>query len=146
MEIEGKERKFVGEKEREALVYSFDIVRVALANGWRIRVFQRDRGLLYLEKILIDSGVSPNAFFSFREFRSREGIYSAYDWAREVQKVAYESYNTQEIEDERFMKNLETLDQAYKEDIQPWNVLTSEELVDTNSYCKRYIETLYCLA
>ncbi|MDX9739074.1 MAG: hypothetical protein RBT33_01790 [Candidatus Dojkabacteria bacterium] len=146
MGVENKERKLVGEKEREALVYSFDIIKVALSHGWRIRIFQKEYNLLYLEKVLRDSGVDPNAFFSFREFRSKEGIHSAYDWAREVQKVAYESYNTEEIEDEECMESMKILDQAYKDEVEPWKALTSEQLVDINSYCKRSIDTLYYLA
>ena len=145
MEMEGRDRRLIGEKEREALVYSFDILRVALSHGWRIKIFQVDKGLSYLENTLKDIEVDPNAFFLFKEFRLRKDVYSAYDWAREVQKVAYESYNTQEIEDEEFIKNLETLDQAYKEDIDPWKVLTKEELVNTDNTCKRYIDTLYSL-
>ncbi len=146
MEREEVERKFIEKKEREALVYSFDIIRVALAHGWRIRVFQKDNHLVYLEKILRDSDVDPNAFFSFRQFRSRKDVYSAYDWAREVQKVAYESYDIHQIEDEGYMKSMERLDQAYKDDIEPWKVLTSEELVDIDSYCSRAIDTLYSLS
>ncbi len=146
MEIEGTEKKLIGEKEREALVYSFDIIRVALTYGWQIKIFQRDNYLVYLEKTLRDSDIDPNTFFSFEEFRLRKGVYSAYDWAREVQKVAYESYNTQEIEDEEYIENIKILDQTYKDDIEPWKVLTSKEIVDTDTYCKRAIDTLYSLS
>ncbi len=135
MELEKFERReLFSENQREALVYSYEIIKAALQNGWDIKIFQKDINLRYLKSILLDIEIDPSAFFRFEQFASKEGIKSAYDWAREVQKEAGEEYI-----------DMKKLDKAYKEEIQPWEVLSSKELVDINESCSRVIEGIYSL-
>jgi hypothetical protein len=135
MEIEKFEKvESFSENQREALVYSYEIVNAALQNGWDIKIFQRDINLRYLYSILLDIDVDPNAFFKFDKFSSKEGVKSAYDWAREIQKEA-------QMED----INIGKLDRAYKEEIQPWDALSNKELVELNEVCTKRIESIYSL-
>lgn len=69
MERERVECGLVTESEKEALIYSLDIVRVALQSGRRLKIFQRDIYLRYLEEVLLDNDIDPGAFFDFSEFR-----------------------------------------------------------------------------
>lgn len=135
MEIEKFEKvESFSENQREALVYSYEVIKAALQNGWDIKIFQKDINLRYLRSILLDIEIDPNAFFRFDQFASREGVKSAYDWAREVQKEA-------QIEG----IDIQMLDRAYKEEIQPWDALSSKELVDIDEVCSKTIESIYSL-
>ncbi|MGI6423392.1 MAG: hypothetical protein ACOX0X_02140 [Candidatus Dojkabacteria bacterium] len=140
MEIERRES--LDEREKECLVYSYEIVRAAIQNGWRIKIFQRDVNLKYLYSILLDIEIDPDAFFSFKEFSSRENVFSAYDWAREVQKTASEKYG---LECRNLTEALSTLDIAYKEDNEPWEVFSNKELVDVEIECSNMIKKIYSL-
>lgn len=132
MERERIEKESMNDMEKESLIYSFEIVKAALQNGWDIKIFQKDINLKYLYSILLDIDIDPNAVFSFSEFASKVDVKSAYDWAREVQRNMYEKYDLALGNSEELM---ERLDESYFDGINPWEVLSSKELVDIDIYC-----------
>ncbi len=143
MEYE-KGREFMGDVKREAFVYSLDIIRVALQSGWKLKLFQRDYGLVYLKNILHDNGIDPSAFFNYDEYRYRDSVNSAYNWAREVQRIALDLF---EGDEKAYLEGcLGILDDAYANGEEPWEKLSKEQLVDTSTMCQQLIETVYDLA
>ena len=145
MESEQVDCKLMTEEQREAFVYSLDIIRVALENGWGIKIFQRDLNLAYFKSILLDIGVDSDAFFNLGKFVEEKKPKSAYEWAREVQKNVFSTYITNEEKDIWFPQALEILDRAYSQEINPWEVLTKEQFVNVNTRCKELIDYVYSL-
>lgn len=145
MEGEKVDTKLMTRGEREAFVYSLDVIRVALQNGWRIKIFQRDNNLAYLRSILLDIDIPLDEFFNFNQFVEEKKPKSAYEWAREVQRKAFDTYMINGQENDWFPEALMELDKAYNEDIEPWERLTKEQLVDVNTRCKWLTDYVYSL-
>lgn len=145
MEKEKVDTKLMTEGRRESLVYSLDVIRVALQNGWRIKIFQKDINLAYLKSILLDIGIPLDEFFNFDEFVQEKKPTSAYEWAREVQRRAFDTYMINDQKGDWFLETLTELDRAYNEGIEPWEVLTKEQLVDVNARCKWLTDYIYGL-
>ena len=132
-------------EKREAFVYSLDIIIVALEYGWDIKIFRRDINLLYLQSILLDIDINPDAFFNFSKFLKEKKPKSAYEWAREVQKNVFGTYIINKEEEMWFPEALEVLDSAYNQVIEPWEMLTREQLVNVNGECKELKDFIYSL-
>jgi len=146
MERERVECGLVKESEKEALIYSLDIVRVALQSRWRLKIFQRDIYLRYLEEVLLDNGIDPGAFFDFSEFRKRDDIKSAYEWGRAVQKIFFERYVVEGFEEQSFLNSIAKVDEGSLKGLEPWEVLSSEELVNLNEQCKDLSSKMYSVS
>lgn len=124
----------------DTFVYTIEIVKVALRYGWNIKIFRYDHNLVYLMDVLEDNGISPNAFFNLREFCKQNNIKSSYEWARAVHKKVFEDYDILIDSNDSFLKNLDSLDTAYTNEMDPSDVFTSEELVAFDLQCDKYIE------
>jgi len=145
MEGEKVDTKLMSAGKREAFVYSLDVVKVALEYGWSIKIFQRDINLEYLKSILLDIEINPDSFFDFNQFIEEKKPKCAYEWAREVQRKVFDTYMIINSQDDGLSEALEELDSAYKEDVDPWNRLTKEQLVDVNERCKWLRDYVYSL-
>lgn len=145
MEEEQVDCKLMTKEKREAFVYSLDVVRVALENGWGIKIFQRDINLSYLRPILLDIDINPDAFFNFNKFVDEKKPKSAYEWAREVQGNVFGAYIINGEEENWFLEALRVMDSAYNQSIEPWEMLTKEQLVNVNAKCKELTDYIYSL-
>jgi len=145
MEGERVDTKLMSAEKREAFVYSLDVIRVALQNGWSIKIFQRDPNLKYLKSILLDIEINPDSFFDFNQFVEEKRPKCAYEWAREVQKEAICKYDLNGRSQHLSSEALELLDKAYYEDVEPWKVLSNEQLVNLNVGCKELTDYIYSL-
>lgn len=122
------------DSEKKALDFSLEIVLSALLYGWDIEIFQNDRYLIKLERVLKENRVYPNSFFDFTAFRRKGEYISAYDWSREVMRFVYEQEVSQE--DSQFLNILNMVDYTYSEKIHPKDFLSTEEY----AYMKGYLE------
>lgn len=115
------------DSEKKALDFSLEIVLSALLYGWDIEIFQNDRYLIKLERVLKENRVYPNSFFDFTAFRRKGEYISAYDWSRAIIFLSYEKLHSEELEDEQFLVFLKLVDYTYQDEMNPNEFLNEEE-------------------
>lgn len=143
MENDEKERFEMNEEEVNVFVYTLEIVKVALIYGWDIKIFRYDPRLIYLREVLNDNGISPNIFLDLNEFCRQNNVKSSYEWARAVHKKVFGRYDIKDFHDGKFFRNLETLDIAYNDRTNPFDVFTGGELIEFDLQCAELIDLTF---
>jgi len=146
MEQKLTEEEIARVEKREALIYSLDVVRVALKYGWKVKLFQFDPYSLYLLDTLKDNDINPDAFFSFTELSIQESFFSAYDWAREVLRAGLEEFSLSTLA--AIQDRCSKLDQSYqsymttRHNTDTSDVFTTEERKEFEVDCEAAIREI----